>query len=743
MTPQINPLLIHVTPKQKKDLLGMYQDYIYFSRGLEFIFNCGGSTGLAGKFMERVSWHSKWDMPWHFNFTDNYENKDYINFVSGNYTETPRYSYISLYHTHKEQDVSLPKISAYPEVYDYCAIDLDLPCLVERYGITCPANQKLKDATFLVDGELKVNYIGKKFADTPVFEALSDEIFQKEFRVLLNLTDFCNRHKYEMVADTTQGSVFKPMMTKILAAESIAEYENKVLDLLGSSADKTLEILRTVYTDKDVKTIWQKAERAGLISSAENMNDYLNIRQLIRHQWDSLDNTGRFSFGLNPQNEQYRSDYLTSYHKFFDLPLVERIKEYQKVAQNLQTMLKILYPEFITREHGETNSKFILRIKQWLHKNPDKHPMINGNYPLKSEKNTSLVNNLKKIAPEVTVIDSLTEKELDNVERENAYFNRNAYLRAYSRLISNFVIYTLANGLNVHPKEIFDYFLKKNVLSEAERERWQKYRLLRNNLSHNHINQQLHDELKEVLLGTFNEDYAKLKNFMYDNIPQLVRVSGDIFTAEQKDGTVLRLDMHKNIILDHTDKNGKSLLKTPSSNTVKKHYPVKVNTWNNEVIDCRFDNGMTINLDRKKISFPDGTRLYFDAENYNVFRFENGNKIFTDKTFVVTKYQERGRFAPLGRNEMFMAAPKHKIKTDSRSRIVESSLICENGQRLITKLNYDRNGAVITLADGTKINTTDTGFSVSHNNIKLSNETISAFVRSYGDTEPMTPPFSR
>jgi hypothetical protein len=305
------------------------------------------------------------------------------------------------------------------------------------------------------------------------------------------------------------------------------------------------------------------------------------------------------------------------------------------------------------------------------------------------------------------------------------------------------VIYTLANGLNVHPKEIFDYFLKKNVLSEAERERWQKYRLLRNNLSHNHINQQLHDELKEVLLGTFNEDYAKLKNFMYDNIPQLVRVSGDIFTAEQKDGTVLRLDMHKNIILDHTDKNGKSLLKTPSSNTVKKHYPVKVNTWNNEVIDCRFDNGMTINLDRKKISFPDGSRIYFDAENYNVFRFENGNKIFTDKTFVVTKYQERGRFSPLGRNEMFMAAPKHKIKTDSRSRIIESSLICENNQKLVTKLNYDHNGAVITLADGTKIDTTNAGFSVSHNNIKLSNKTIGAFVRSYKTDTLMPPPFSR
>ena len=748
MTPKINLLLSSITPKQKKDLLGLYKDYLYFSRGIEYLFNQEASLGLVKRFIEQVSWRDDTDMPWAFDFTNKYENDDYINFVSGNYAEMPHYSYISLYHTHKEQDVPYQKISAYPEEYDYSTIDLDLPCLVERYGITCPANQKLKDATFLVDGEIKANYIGQKFADTPVFEALSDGIFQKEFRVLLNISDYCNKHKFELAFNPNLKATLTPVMTKIFATEAIAEYENKVMDLLGSNADKLLEILKIIYPAEKPQEIWQAAEQDNLIISAEKMQDYLRVRHLIRHQWDSLDNTNRFSFGANPQNEQYRKENLISYHKFFDLSIVERIKEYQKGAQNFQPLLKILYPEFLTREHGETNSYFISRIKQWIQENPDKSLLINCNYPLKSEKSKSLVNSLKKVAPQASVIDYFTKKDLDNVELESAYFNRTLYLRTYDRFVSDFVIYSLANGLKVDLKEIFNHFLKNNVISEAECSRWQKYRLLRNNLSHNHITQQLHDELKEVLLGTFNADYFKLKRFMYDNTPQLIRVSGDIFTAVQKDGSVVRLDLSKNIILSHTDKDGNKIHKTapklaPAS-ALKKPLPVKLNYWGKDIIDCRFANGIAIDLNRKKISFSDGSRLYFDAENYNVFQFDNGNKIFTDKTFAVTKYQERGRVKPLDRNEMFMAAPKHKIRTDNRCRLAESSILCENGQRLITKLNYDSNGAVVTLADGTKIKTSAKEFTVSHNNIKLSYDTAFAFLRSYKDNEPLTPPpFSR
>lgn len=741
--------MANITPKQKKDLLGLYKDYLYFSRGLEFVLNKEGIAGLAGRFIESVGWKEKVDLPWHFQFTTKKEQDDYIRFASGD-TSNAKYSYMSLYHTKKDHDVPHKKITAFPESYDYETIDLNLPCLVERYAIAYPLDQKLKDATFLIDGEFLVYYTGKKFADTPIITALNDQIAQKEFRILLNLVDYCNRNKATL-QDTFQSHMeTTKLMMRLISAETAADFENKVLDLLGSNADKTCEILKSIYPDKKPEEVFALAEQDNLIPSAEKMLDYLNIRHLIRHQWDSLNNTNKFSFGANPTNEKRRNEYLNSYHKFFDLSLIERIKEYQQSAQDLQTFLSILYPEFLAREQGETNSKFIARIKQWQLQNPNKNPMINSNYPLKSDKHLSLINNLKKVAPNATVIDHITQKDLDNfMDVETAYFCRTAFLRAYNRLTSNFMLYALTNDIRVKPKEMWEY-LKPIALTQKEYERWQQYRTLRNNLSHNHLSQQLREELIKTLEGPFNEDCTNLQNFLYENSPKLVQEKDNIFTAEQKDGSVVRLDLSNNTIVSHVDKDGNDLLqKAPKiipASRIKKALPVKLNYWGKDIIDCRFMNGITVDLNRKKICFPDGSRIYFDAENYNVFQFDNGNKIFTDKTFAVTKYQERGRYAPLGRNEMFMAAPKHKIKTDSRSRLIESSITDDNNQKLITKFYYGSKGAIITLADGTEIKTSATEFTVSHNNVKLTYDTAIDFIRSYKSSDPMTPPtppFSR
>ena len=72
MTPKINLLLSSITPKQKKDLLGLYKDYLYFSRGIEYLFNQEASLGLVKRFIEQVSWRDDTDMPWAFDFTNKY-----------------------------------------------------------------------------------------------------------------------------------------------------------------------------------------------------------------------------------------------------------------------------------------------------------------------------------------------------------------------------------------------------------------------------------------------------------------------------------------------------------------------------------------------------------------------------------------------------------------------------------------------------------------------------------------------
>ena len=57
------------------------------------------------------------------------------------------------------------------------------------------------------------------------------------------------------------------------------------------------------------------------------MQHYMNIRHLMRHQWDSLDGVGKFTPHTNIKNDEVRGAYKKSYALFFDKSMVERVKE--------------------------------------------------------------------------------------------------------------------------------------------------------------------------------------------------------------------------------------------------------------------------------------------------------------------------------------------------------------------------------------------------------------------------------
>ena len=177
MSPQINIYIPAITPKQKKDLLGIYQDYLYFAQGLELVIKKNSIDNLAYMFMKRVGWNVETikNLPWRLSWADENEKENYINFAQGNISNPEKYTYISLYHTKTEDDVSSPKIRAYPPTYNFTNIDLDLPCSVERYSIACPQEQKLKDAVFFIDGIFKAKYEGGKYGDIPVIDGLTNQ----------------------------------------------------------------------------------------------------------------------------------------------------------------------------------------------------------------------------------------------------------------------------------------------------------------------------------------------------------------------------------------------------------------------------------------------------------------------------------------------------------------------------------------------------------------------------------------
>ena len=728
----INIFASQITPKQKKDLLGIYKDYIYFERGLEHAFHLNASAGLAALFMKQMNWLDKgMELRWNVNFATISESKDYIRFTNGDIDNPKEYAFMSLYHTKKEQDVPHKKVSTFPKDYTYTSIDLTLPCSVERYGVAFPTNQKTKDARIIVDGTFVINFNDKlqQDGDKLLLDILSEYKTEKEFKVMISLLEYYHRNMYELEANHAAdfNQYMSKVTVKILASEVLSGFENKTLDLVGSYADKAQEILRVIYPKTATKDLWKIAEKNNLIASAENMQHYLNIRNLLRHQWDSLAGTSKFAVGNSEKNDKLREEYMASYYLLMDRTLADRVKEYQKIIQQLQPLLMALYPEFIVREAGESNSKFIKRIKQLHQQNPDKILLITGNYMQRDDKHTALVNNLKKVVPTAQVLDDMKVEDLDKFSSmEESYFNRTSFLKMYNRMESDVTIFCKEQGVIPNPANVWQ-FLRKYIFTEEEYQKWFDYRQLRNKLSHNHFDDALKEEVNKTI-----------KNFANDILNVYQKTSEfEIAQARLKEQAQQK---GKPVVLSLDTKKDYHVNKAP------KNYPVRLIYGEDEILECKFKNGTAIDLKRKKVTLPDNTRIYFDAENFNVFKFDNGNKLFTDKTFEVTKYIERGRLTPVSRNENFITAPKHKVRTDNRKRVAEDCIITGDS-KLVTRFNYTSDGAVMTLEDGTKLKTSAKDFIVSHNNVVLSYDNRYAFKQSYLDDNtpppPFKPPFSR
>ena len=67
MSQQINIYAAQITPKQKKDLLGIYQDYLYFSQGLELVLKNNNTDSLAYMYVEKIGWNEETikNLPWY------------------------------------------------------------------------------------------------------------------------------------------------------------------------------------------------------------------------------------------------------------------------------------------------------------------------------------------------------------------------------------------------------------------------------------------------------------------------------------------------------------------------------------------------------------------------------------------------------------------------------------------------------------------------------------------------------
>ena len=727
-----------VTPKQKNSLLAMYEDYLYFARGMERAMQVSNVVNMATWKLMQMYGSIKIEFPWKIEYASRYESQYYEDFVKVKPVKTSHYAYMSLNYTDLNKESKLPKILYIPDGYDVSNIDMELPSPVERYSVAFPINQKLGDSVFIIDGRFRAVYTQQKNADMSVAEAMIDDKTHTEFRILMNMVKHFDENPF------SDEKAYVRQMTNIIASEAILPYENMMLESLASFADKADETCKSLFGGRSKDEYLKQAEKNGVISSAVVLQEYLDIRHLMRHQLDTLNSLGKFKPEAAAKNKQLRERYLTSYRHLCDKPVVGRIKNYIAATDHMRPLIQALYPNYLVRENSESNTHFMSRIKAFIKENQQVTPMIEVNYPLLSDKRKGLMSNLAKVAPNARVIDNIDISSTKFAEMEKDYQVRAEFLRNYNALECQMMSYCfLAAGLDCSNNEAWEQMRRRKFISYADYENiWKPLRQLRNELSHNHFNMALRNHLNNVV-----EKYLKASEQLNERIskqmPQVVHIENGVYEAVQSNGKRIKIDFDKRQL------GQKKVLNRPDNGINRTKLQKKVHTEEfangigislagTEVVSCRLPNKFTIDMRRQRIEYPDGAVFYMSGDNINVLQTEN-SKIFTGKDFKVTKFLDHGERRQIRRNDSYIVDAHHQVATDGYGRISRMDFKKNTGQGVRMNFMFVPDATQINFSDGTKLEIKNGKFTLSHAGIELTPTTRQKFVAGYG-SGGMVPP---
>ena len=740
MVEKINLYKALMTPKQRHELLAIYRDYAYFTRKLEQIEQKVSIRNIAYWQITRLYEDPKQAaFPWHITRVSDEEKQEYQNFVAENIHNNTGTAYISLRHTNPQKD-NLTPISYIPDQYRLITMDMDLPCPVERYIVAYPENSVIGNTPFYIDGKYKAVYTQQENADTPVGEIFNNNKAQTEFRILMNMIDYFDTPEH-LNTDTRKA---RPDIYNIFASEILATFENTILETLGSFAEKCQEISRFIYKGSSNIHPLQQAQKNGLIPSAEKFQGYVNIRHLMRHQWDTLDELGRFNAPSSQKNTQLRSSFQQSYLDLCDKPVRERIKGYSDVLEQLQSVISVVYPDILFRAPGESNSKFMERAKEYQRRHPNEALQIVTNYPLEHPKRTPLLRNLHKVLPNVQIFDEY-EKCADEFETlQTDYLYRNSFLRYYHNLECQMMTYCLTRGKDLRGKAVWEYFQKHKILSPQEYQTWQTYIRLRNDLSHNHYSSDLRHQIHECE-NTFLSHVTDLENRIYAISPELTWVAPNIYRCKHADGRKVTLNFATHQILSKAKPASQNAdhkkAKTHNRDVIETFAGgLEIATRDRQIISVTTPDNIKINFRKRRVVWPNNVKWHTNAEYFNVLQTEQ-DKLLTDKNLHVIQFLNRDKPQQLRAGDTYLLDHKHLIAFDKNKRLQSVSIKDDNNHKYVTRFRQTDGKVQMTLPDATCITFDNKQISVSHNGQKLTYENRRQFAATYSAETAALPQF--
>ncbi len=735
MTKQIKTYQMLLTPKQKEELTAIYEDYLYMARQYEKLLQQVSVDKLAEFHMSQLyNEKNQPEFPWKWNFLDFQEKKEFKNLENDDTPKNLKHSYISLMHTNPAEDES-KAMSFAPEGYAVYTMDKHLPSAVERYLVLYPEDAVIGQTEFLIDGVYKAEYAKKENADQPISEFFEDPKHRSEFRAMINLINKCRKNRYEQEYQRLRQVIH------FYAAEVTEPWEHTILEIIGSFAEKLQNVCRNIYKTKD--DAFERAEQDGLISSAANFRDYVNIRHLIRHQWDTMDDLGTFQ--TSSKNAKKRSEFVQSYLRLCDKTIVQRQKAYIEVLHQMQQVIGRIIPERIIRAQSESNSKFVARLKEYHRQNPDKDVTLELNYPLLESKFNSLQKIVHKVFPTAQIAENSFDlkKEFNNWEID--YARRSWFLHSYNALECKLMTYCVTRGEDLRSSGAWHYCCDHNLISKEEHSIWHDYKDFRNALSHNYYSPTLRQKLCDM-----EEQYCQhlnaLETKLYEAAPTCKKLRPCVYQMIHKDGLCVTID-YKNRQFLHGMKNTnefqfkeKGKIELPPEKRVtavksgpkNETYPngVTYTLSGNQITSFKMPNGTTFVLEKQRIVWAPNVQFHTNAEHFNVLQTAN-YKLMTDKDSRVTGFFEKNRKQRVRGGDMCLLEYKHRAYIDTIGRLKEFNFKKADGQIVKTMFKQTKTGSSVLFADGTCIAWHGKDVEISHNGKVLNYDTRQEFAASY------------
>jgi hypothetical protein len=460
----------------------------------------------------------------------------------------------------------------------------------------------------------------------------------------------------------------------------------------------------------------------------KQFQDLLNIRHLLHHQFDTLDGYGRFINGENKQNESIRERYMESYRNLCGGSFTDRINSYIESTNMFKPLVEGLVPNMFIRGKQESNSKFLQRIKEYAKSNPNTTIFVETSYPYKDKKKEALIKNINKIIPNAEIIDQIQGSNINDFSiKISGYMNRHRYLEIFQILEHRISEYCLLQGDKCPPHQGWVKLLKDKVISSKEAEKWEKYKTLRNDLSHNYLSKELLSQM-EMLLPQLTQDAINLSDHFDAIKPKIVINENNVCVATHGDGKIVEIDFINKTVLRVIDKNGKQLqnrqTSTPKGKYIEEYKNgAKIHLKGTDITQIRLPNNITIS--NQQLTFPDNSKLYYKDDRY--YLLLPNAKMILGTNFEVISYIEKGRKINTSTNEMIRPNPKYRLKIDGQKRLKTIEFVSEDKKTI--SLEFSSNN--ITFSDKTVWNTNTDNLSISHNEIELSYQNRKQFIESY------------